>query len=324
MVDDDSYEELLSLWADLEAGLGTLLTYPTQVPDLAAKLAQYDQWMQALLQHDSDFSLYLLFQLATTSTIGYSTTHALVCAALCHLSAPLLGLDSAQRSSLVLAAMTMNIAMTHLQDTLAQQKERPSPEQQQSIDSHARRGRALLAERGIDNLLWLDTVALHHQEPGGLTQAGPAGELAALLQTVDRYAAMISPRQSRAGGSAADSVRAVNASRSGTALDPMGQALLRLIGLHPPGTFVRLDSGPVAVVLRRAKGQQQPLVASVLDAQGHPIHPPKLQLVSSQGPRIKTGLPRSAVLLDLNQRTMVRLGIFAASQPGQHPAGQPT
>ena len=319
-VDDDSYEDLLSLWSDLESGMGILLGHPASVQDFPRKIAQYDRWMQALLQQDTDASLYLLFQLATTSTIGYSTSHALVCAALCHITAVEMALPAEHRTSLVRAAMTMNIAMTHLQDTLALQKERPTPAQQAAIGTHAAHGRALLAERGINDTLWLDIVDRHHQEPSTSGPTTDAARLATVLHTVDRYAAMISPRQSRAGGSASDSARAITTARADARRDDVSHALVKVVGLNPPGTFVRLDTGQVAVVLRRSGTEDQPRVASVLDAQGNPIHPPRLQLVRSQGPRIKAGLPRSAVLLDLDHRTMVRLGIFAASRPGAAPA----
>ena len=49
-VDDDSYEDLLSLWSDLESGMGILLGHPASVQDFPRKIAQYDHWMQALLQ----------------------------------------------------------------------------------------------------------------------------------------------------------------------------------------------------------------------------------------------------------------------------------
>ena len=318
-VDDDSYEDLLSLWSDLESGMGVLLAHPASVQDFPRKIAQYDHWMQALLQQDTDASLYLLFQLATTSTIGYSTSHALVCAALCHITAAEMALPDEHRTSLVRAAMTMNIAMTHLQDTLALQKEPPSPAQQAAIGAHAAQGQALLAQQGIHDALWLDIVASHHQAPPASGPATDAARLAAMLRTVDRYAAMISPRQSRAGGSASDSARAITTARADAQRDEVSHALVKVVGLNPPGTFVRLDTGQVAVVLRRSGTEDQPLVASVLDAQGNPIHPPKLQLVRSHGPRIKAGLPRSAVLLDLDHRTMVRLGIFAATRPRAAP-----
>lgn len=310
-VDDDSYEDLLGLWSDLESGLAVVLAHPFQVQEFVHKIHQYDRWMQALLQQDTDASLYLLFQLASTSTTGYSTSHALVCAALCHIAATELSLSAMERASLVYAAMTMNIGMTTLQDALALQKERPSTEQRAAIDGHAARGRQMLEQLAVQDALWLDIVSAHHLENSvwRADNRSPAisGRLAGMLRTVDRYAAHISPRQSRPGGSAMDALSA--------SLDEVGQALVRVVGLTPPGTFVRLDTGAIAVVLRRRGTGNTPLVATVQDAQGEPVTPPRLQLVGNAGPRIKTGLPRSAVSLHLDHRTMVRLGIFAAAPP---------
>ena len=313
-VDDDSYEDLLSLWSDLESGLAVLLGSPFEVQEFVQKVHQYDRWMRALLQQDTDASLYLLFQLASTSTMGYSTSHALVCAALCHITATELALSADERASLVYAAMTMNIGMTALQDELALQKERPNTEQQAAINSHAARGRHMLEQLGVKDALWLDTVASHHLDnkpPGADIRVWPAVlRLAHTLRTVDRYAALISPRQSRPGGSASDSAKAITAAQ-----DEVSHALVRVVGLTPPGTFVRLETGEVAVVLRRRETDNQPLVATVMDKHGEPVTPPRLQLARNTGPRIKAGLARSAVPLDLDHRTMVRLGIFAASPP---------
>ena len=317
-VDDDSYEDLLSLWSDLESGLSVILGSPFQVQEFVAKVHQYDRWMQALLQQDTDASLYLLFQLASTSTMGYSTSHALVCAALCHITAAELSLPAGERASLVYAAMTMNIGMTALQDELAQQKDRPSPEQRAAIDNHANRGRQMLEQLGTTDSLWLSIVSAHHLEH--TAASGASGKrptdlrLAHVLRTVDRYAALISPRQSRPGGSAADSARTITSTRRDALHDEVSHALVRVVGLNPPGTFVRLDTQEIAVVLRRRETDNQPLVATVLDAHGNPIMPPRLQLVRRTGPRIKAGLARSAVSLDLDHRTMVRRGIFAAAR----------
>src|SRR5665811_466599 len=85
--------------------------------------------MQGLLAQDTDVGLYLLFQLATNSPVGYSASHALVSAVLCHLIAVELKLPQGERDSLVHAALTMNMAMTTLQDELAGQLERPDPAQ---------------------------------------------------------------------------------------------------------------------------------------------------------------------------------------------------
>ncbi len=161
---ETEYEDLLSLWSDLEAGLGVILGSPESVQEFEQRVRQYDRWMQALLARDTDVGLYLLFQLATNSPVGYSASHGLVCAVLSHLIAAELALPKAERDSLIHAALTMNIAMTALQDHLAGQVERPSPQQQDAIRAHPVKGSMMLANLGVDDDLWLDIVSGHHDE----------------------------------------------------------------------------------------------------------------------------------------------------------------
>ena len=251
---DDQYEDLLGLWSDLESALSVVLARPLQVQEFSAKVQQIDRWLQDLVAHDIDAALYLMFQLATTSTVGYSASHALVCGTLCHILAQELHLPQRERDSLVRAALTMNIAMTALQDVLAEQRERPSTAQQEAIRNHPHESQALLTRLFIKDSLWLDVVGQHHAalpERVPLAQQPAKDRLTRILGTIDRYAAMISPRKSRAGRSATDSVRAI-VGQEDALRDEVSYTLVRAVGLCPPGTFVRLDNGDIAVVLRRS------------------------------------------------------------------------
>jgi len=188
---ETEYEDLLSLWADLEAGLAIMLGSPASAQEFEQRVGQYDRWMQALLKRDTDTGLYLLFQLAVNSPVGYSASHALVCAVLSHLIAVELDIDPAERSSMVYAALTMNIGMTALQDELAVQLDKPSPEQQQGIREHMALSRQMLVDRGITDPLWLAIVGRHHDEIADdrpLAELEPAHRLARIVRTVDRTA----------------------------------------------------------------------------------------------------------------------------------------
>ncbi len=313
---DSEYEDLLGQWLDLEAFASTLLARPASVQGFVPKVRQCELWLADLVAHDVDAALYLMFQLAATSAVGYSAAHALVCAALCHVLAPQLELPAPERSTLVRAAFTMNIGMTALQDALALQHEPLSAEQQQAVEQHAQRGRDLLQTLGVREALWLDVVADHHPlpaDPPPLASQTPAARLARVLSTIDRYAAMISPRKSRAGRSATDSVRTL-LGQGQHQRDEVGLTLTRTVGLCPPGTFVRLDNGEIGAVLRRGLQAESPLVASVVDARGTPLAAPRLYHAGRGAPRIQSALARSAVALDLNHRVMVRLGLFAAQR----------
>ena len=60
---EHEYEDLLGQWADLESGLGVILSNSAHAQEFVQRITQYDHWMQGLMQHDPDVGLYLLFQL---------------------------------------------------------------------------------------------------------------------------------------------------------------------------------------------------------------------------------------------------------------------
>jgi HD-GYP domain-containing protein (c-di-GMP phosphodiesterase class II) len=311
-----AYDDLLSLWSDLESGLGVILSSPASSQEFTLRVRQYDRWMQSLLQRDPDVGLYLLFQLASNSPVGYSASHALVCAVLCHLIASELGIAQAERDSLVHAALTMNIAMTGMQDVLANQTEKPTSEQQGMIRTHPVKGAQMLSTLGVTDALWLDIIARHHEDAidkADLRQAPPATRLTRILKVVDRYAAMISPRISRAGRSATESARSILANKN----DEVGHALVRVIGLCPPGTYVRLDNDELAVVLRRGAQHNFPYVGIFGSVNGQFIPNPRLHSTADGGPQIQAALAAASVRARLNHYHMLQLGSHAGQAPTQ-------
>ncbi|MBP6320812.1 MAG: phosphodiesterase [Giesbergeria sp.] len=321
----EEYEDLLSLWGDLESALSVLLARPAQVRSFQIKVRQLDQWLQDLVAHDIDAALYLMFQLAGTSSVGYSASHALVCATLCHLMAREFELPGHERNALVRAAFTMNIGMTAEQDKLAEQREKPNSAQQESIKNHPLHSQDLLEHLHVTDDLWLEVVAQHHlilSERTPLADLDARDRLTRILSAIDRYAAMISPRKSRPGRSATDSVRAL-VGKKVSQRDEVGFMLVRSVGICPPGTFVRLDNGDTAIVLRRSDKPNLPLVASVLDSSGQALNEPVLHRTSEGKPRIQSALTRAAVTVELDHRTMVRLGLYAAHPRTAYLATEP-
>lgn len=313
--DENEYEDLLSQWSDLESGLGMILSNSSNSQEFSHRVVQYDRWMQGLLQRDPDVGLYLLFQLASNSPVGYSASHALVCAVLCHLIAQEAVMPQKERDSLVRAALTMNIAMTTTQDILANQAEKPSQEQQDVIRTHTIKGAMMLANLGVTDEAWLDIVSNHHDDSldkVDLKLVPPATRLTRILKMVDRYAAMISPRLSRAGRSATDSARAVMANSVKT--DAIAHAMVRAVGLCPPGTYVKLDNEELAVVLRRSSQANHPYVAIVGKANGELWPAPRLHATAHGQPRIRAALPANAMRARLNHYHILQLSAYAAKQ----------
>ncbi len=313
---ENDYEDLLSLWSDLESGLGVILRSPDSIQEFELRVWQYDRWMKTMLALDTDVGLYLLFQLATNSPVGYSASHSLVSAVLCHLIAVELGLETSERDSLVHAALTMNIAMTEMQDQLASQSERPSARQTDMIKGHSVKGSLMLANLRVDDPLWLDIVARHHDDKtdaGPLRQVSPVIRLSRILRIVDRYAAMISPRQSRSGRSTAESIRAIITNTTEQD-DEVGHCLIRVVGLYPPGSYVRMDNQEVAIVMRRSAQANQPHVAIVVNIHGEQLPRPLTHRSSENDSRIAAALAASMVRLHLNHHVVLQLGANAARQ----------
>lgn len=307
----ESYEDLLGLWSDLEAALSVLLSAPLRVQGFLDKLQQIDHWLRELIAHDTDAALYLMFQRACSSTVGYGTAHALVCACLCHVLGRELRLPATEQQTLVRGALTMNIGMNALQDELALQREPLTHAQQQAVQRHPLESQALLARLFVTDTLWLELVGHHHEnvQQLPLAQLPVLHRLVRILGTVDRYAALISPRKSRAGRSATESLHTL--ARQPRYSDEVGHALARCVGLCPPGTYVQLDNGDIGVVLRLNRPPTPPQVASVIGADGASLYPPVIH-AAGDGPFIRSALARAAITLELDPRTQAQLGVLAA------------
>ncbi|MBP9907095.1 MAG: phosphodiesterase [Rhodoferax sp.] len=301
---------LVQQWGDLESKLGGVLASVKTANDFAQRIEQLERRIATLLQQDANGSQFYLFNRSVTHFGGYSALHSLLCAALAGSLAPIFALSEAQQRSLVCATLTMNVAMTYLQDQLALQKNAPSPQQRSVIDGHAAAGKQQLEEAGVTDTSWLTMVAMHHANLGdtdNFSQWPMLKRMTKILQTVDRYTAAMSPRKSRSGRTARDSVRTVVVREGAEKHDEVGTALVKVLGLSPPGTFVKLVNGETAVVMRRGVKPAEPMVACVLNRNDEPVAEPRLRDSSRPEFAIVATLAGTAVRVNLNTDLMIRL-----------------
>lgn len=270
-------DDPFSAWSGLHMRLSALLRDPGQ-PDFEARLLQFQANLCLLLEADVDAALLLLVHKATQEFHEYSASHALLVAVICELAARHFSAwGPAQRASLGCAALTMNVAMTQLQNLLASQAAPPSAVQREQIDRHAMQGAAAMRAAGVTDELWLGAVEAHHGAPSSpFASLGTAQQLARLIQRADIYAAQLSPRKSRPAMSASAAARAAYLDENQKP-DPAGSVIIKALGLYPPGSLVRLRNGDVAVVLRRGQRANAPRVASIVNPLGHAIAEPALR-----------------------------------------------
>ena len=186
----------LIAWQTLALRAGALLHEPAP-QDYHARLLQLDQDILGQLHADPDSALLLLIQNATAEVHQYSVNHSLLVCVVCELAAgDLSDWQADWCQPLRCAALTMNIAMTGLQDELARQNGPMSTRQRDRVHSHAQDGAHLLTTLGVDNRLWTTAVAQHHAAGAGpLAQFPPAQRMARLIKRADIFAARLSPRR---------------------------------------------------------------------------------------------------------------------------------
>jgi hypothetical protein len=161
----------------------------------------------------------------------------------------------------------------------------------------------------VQDRLWLDAVTLHHDPLAGgesLAQMGSAQRVARVLQVIDRYTASLSPRGSRAGRDAREATRSVVRLPGSAAHDEVGLVLLQTMGLSPPGSYVKLVSGEVAVVLCAGELPNTPLVSTVANRQGEPVGTPRLVDTTQPEHAVAEGLSGSEIRVRLDESAMLR------------------
>lgn len=274
-------------------------------------LPRLQRLQSELEQHTArtpDGTLFALIQLASSEIQHYSATHAMLVCAMCSIAArDVLRWSADERSALGSAALTMNISMTDLQDRLVTQPTPPSAQQQQRIASHAARSVDMLQQMGVSNDLWLEAVLHHNRKvPGPLAPRSPGQRLARLIQRADMFAARLSPRQLRAPDTPGAAMQSCYFDEN-RQIDEAGAALIKAVGIYSPGTYVRLATQEIAVVVRRGYNTTMPRVAVLINRHGMPTGEPIVRDTSLADFRILASVPFRDVKVNHSLERMLAL-----------------
>lgn len=294
--------ELVEGWERVKREVAGLLRSTAPDPAWVEAVEAAVGRMQVLARRDFDAALYLLLQDAGNGEDRYSAHHALLCALVCEVCADWLEWPAGEVDTLVRAALTMNLSMSAMQDALAHQVEPLSPDQRERVDGHAEESAQLLAASGLKDPTWIEVVRLHHGGPGvdeADASSAPALRLARLLRRVDVYTAKLSSRASREAVSPAIAARDTCLDGEGQP-DTLGVAILRKLGLYPPGSFVKLANGDLGVVVRRGAKAHMPIVAALRRQDGGLHFSPKRRDTALKRHAIVHGVTASQVKVRLN------------------------
>ena len=313
-VPDSKPQSTPQAWSEIESRLsvilGNLAIRGDAGRDALKRLDAVIEKIMQLLERDREASIFLLVHRAVSGFTGYSTLHSLICGAVVHMMNNVLKLSPEEGSSLVRAALTMNVSIKGLQDVMASQKESASQVQLNQIDAHPRESVRMLRDAGVTNELWLETIAMHHEALNSeipLAQRPPAERTAKILQVVDRYTAAMSPRRSRSGRESKDAVRSAIVVAGGRGQhDEVGLVLMQVLGLYPAGTYVKIASGETALVLRQGLKPTEPHMASVLNKRSEHISEPRLLHAARAEHAVLQGISASLIRVRINEDVMLR------------------
>lgn len=223
------------------------------------------------VENDEDVALFVTIRPGEQRFALYALTHAVHSATLAVVLCRQLGWSEEQQLRLVLGALTMNASILELQAQMAVQQDPPTAGQKRTIRAHPDASAALLQAAGVEDEQWLGMVRSHHERPDGTgyPQGSQADlELPHALRVLDVFTAKISARAFRPAIPVQLATRQLFQEEKGS---PLAAAMVRGLGLYPPGDMVRLKNGEIGVVARRGTSATTPIVASLTNTAGQPV-----------------------------------------------------
>ncbi len=235
-------------------------------PDFPSRVLEIARSIQQAVARDSEAAMG---RLLIDGHPRYAIRHSVHAALICEIVARRQGRSEEERLPMVAAALTMNVAMLQLQDRLESYREPLTEELREELHRHPVLGAEMLKAAGVADPVWLDGVLHHHEclDGSGYPQGLRGGEIsyvAQLIYLADLYDARISAHDYRPAVSPGQALKEIFLSR-GERVDPvLASILIKELGIYPPGCFLLLANGEIAVSIRRGESPQTPIAESVV------------------------------------------------------------
>ena len=294
-------------WLDLIEGCNAML-HTRDINFFNRRLDSIASILSHQLSTNPDEALLALFYLSERNGRLYSATHGLLVCVICVLTAThVLRWSESDVDLLMRCALTMNIGMVDLQDDLTLQAGPLDMSQKFLIGEHTNLSVHILDMFGVEDKDWLTIVRLHHktvQEP--LQSAHVTDRLIGLINRADVFSAKCSSRRSREALHPALAMKSIYIDAQAKA-DPMGAAIIKTVGIYRPGSFVKLASGEVGLVIRRDANTTTPAVMVVLNRDGIAVVALSIRDTSDRKYAVISNVPSSMVKVTLNLERILEL-----------------
>lgn len=245
------------------------------LPDRISTIARD---IRTACQHDTDAAMGAIL-LAIGQNRRYVIRHPIFVAIICHILLAVHQVSEEEAQSILSAALTMNISIIKLQELLHRQAAPLTPDQKARLQAHPEQSVEILEAAGVTDTLWLRSVLEHHEnlDGGGYPRQLREDEICVggqLLLFADHYCAKVTARSYRDAVLPNVALRDIFLNSKYLARAHMASAYIKLLSLYPPGTYVQLRNGEIAVVTKRGRNINCPIVFSVIGASGMPLVAP--------------------------------------------------
>ena len=241
----------------------------------AAQIVEFAEQLRAFSTTDPEAAIAA--SLLDHQDETYAVAHSLNTATLCALLTKRLEWSEERMRASVCAALTMNLGMFELQQRLLRQATPLTPAQLTQVRVHPDASVEALRRIGVDDPLWLEAVGQHHENASGAgypQQKTTACEESQLLRLLDVLGARAVARADRRPLAPAQILKTLFVEEGKGPHGSLVAAMIQMLGLYPPGSFVKLENNEIAVVFRPDLANKSLAVAAVTTAVGTPAMQP--------------------------------------------------
>jgi len=192
-----------------------------------------------------------------------------------------LGMGDQEIHDIAVCGLLHDVGMMKVKEEVFTKHAALDQEEWEQVKGHPIEGALLLTKEVVLRDVVARVALEHHEKPDGTGY--PAGKkksethlYARLINVVDTYGAMVSPRAHRLAMLPYQAMRVVMDDGAKGMLDwDLVQAFIKALSIYPVGSYVRLEGGEVARVVRsQPEIPEKPVIAIIADAQRNVLKVP--------------------------------------------------
>jgi HD-GYP domain-containing protein (c-di-GMP phosphodiesterase class II) len=177
------------------------------------------------------------------------------------------------------ASLTMDIGLAAVTSNESKSEDANRNQLTARIDQHPELSRNILQQAGVKNQDWLCYVEQHHEMidgsgyPLGLANE-QISENSQIISLADQYLELIETRDCQQGRHPYLALREILTMQGQSIRIDLAAYLIKVLGIYPPGSVVKLQNGEVGIVTKRHKNGVDLTIQSIISPRGAILQSP--------------------------------------------------